>query len=130
MRVGTVDGDAVLEVCDQGPGLSAEDAHRIFERHVTSGAGTGRGLALARQLEDLTRNAGKHAGGVVIAQVERIAERGTLHPRQVKVPGVLVDAVVLAQAPAHHQQTFAEPYSAAFAGELRVPMDMLTPMPL
>ena len=60
----------------------------------------------------------------------RIAERGSLNPRQVKVPGVLVDAVVLATEPAHHQQTFAEPLQPAFSGELRVPMDGLQPMPL
>ncbi len=74
--------------------------------------------------------AARNSGGVVIAQVERIAERGTLHPRQVKVPGVLVDAVVVALDPAHHQQTFDEPYSAAFAAEIRVPMDSVTPMGL
>ena len=74
--------------------------------------------------------AARNSGGVVIAQVERIAERGTLHPRQVKVPGVLVDAVVLAQQPAHHQQTFAEPYNPAFAAEIRVPIDRLPPMGL
>ena len=74
--------------------------------------------------------AARTSGGVVIAQVERIAERGSLNPRQVKVPGVLVDAVVLATEPAHHQQTFAEPYNPAFSGELRVPMDGLQPMPL
>ncbi|HRL67353.1 MAG TPA: acyl CoA:acetate/3-ketoacid CoA transferase [Ottowia sp.] len=74
--------------------------------------------------------AARNSGGVVIAQVERIAERGTLHPRQVKVPGVLVDAVVLAQEPAHHQQTFAEPYNPAFAAEIRVPIDRLPPMGL
>ncbi len=74
--------------------------------------------------------AARNSGGVVIAQVERIAERGSLNPRQVKVPGVLVDAVVLATEPAHHQQTYAEPYSPAFSGELRVPMDGLKPMAL
>jgi propionate CoA-transferase len=74
--------------------------------------------------------AARNSGGVVIAQVERIAERGSLHPRQVKVPGVLVDAVVVAQDPAHHQQTFAEPYNPAFAGEIRVPMDSVAPMGL
>jgi propionate CoA-transferase len=72
--------------------------------------------------------AAHNSGGIVIAQVERIAERGTLNPRQVKVPGLLVDCVVVAQRPEHHMQTFATQYSAAFAGELRVPMDSLTPL--
>ncbi len=74
--------------------------------------------------------AARNSGGVVIAQVERVAERGSLHPRQVKVPGVLVDAVVVAQDAAHHQQTFAEPYNPAFAAEIRVPIDRLPPMGL
>jgi propionate CoA-transferase len=74
--------------------------------------------------------AAHNSGGLVIAQVERIAERGSLNPRQVKIPGVLVDCVVVAEKPEHHMQTFVTPYSAAFAGEIRVPMNTLAPMPL
>jgi propionate CoA-transferase len=74
--------------------------------------------------------AARNSGGVVIAQVERVAERGSLNPRQVKVPGVLVDAVVVARDPAHHMQTFVEPYSAAFSAEIRVPLSSVPPMNL
>ncbi|RAU20856.1 acyl CoA:acetate/3-ketoacid CoA transferase [Paramagnetospirillum kuznetsovii] len=71
--------------------------------------------------------AARNSGGVVIVQVERLAERGSLHPRHVKIPGILVDCVVVAK-PEHHWQTFAEPYSAAFSAELKVPMTSIEPM--
>jgi propionate CoA-transferase len=74
--------------------------------------------------------AAHNSGGIVIVQVERIAERGSLNPRQVKIPGVLVDAVVVAEHPDLHRQTFAEPYSAAFSGEIRVPAEHIAPMPM
>jgi len=72
--------------------------------------------------------AARNSGGIVIVQVERLADRGSLNPRQVKIPGILVDCVVVAERPEYHMQTFAEPYSAAFAGETRVPMATFEPM--
>ena len=73
--------------------------------------------------------AARNSGGVVLVQVERIAEGRTLHPRQVVIPGVMVDAVVLAP-PELHLQTYATSYSPAFAQEIRVPLDSLAPLPL
>lgn len=71
----------------------------------------------------------KNSGGFVIAQVERIAERGSLNPRRVKVPGILVDCVVVAQ-PENHPQNLNGPYNPAFSAEVRVPLDAIAPMPL
>jgi hypothetical protein len=65
----------------------------------------------------------------VLAQVERIAERHTLNPRQVKVPGALVDCVVVAR-PENHWQTFSEPCSPAFSAEIRVPANAIEAMPM
>ncbi|MGB5831979.1 MAG: malonate decarboxylase subunit alpha [Thiohalocapsa sp.] len=73
--------------------------------------------------------AAKNSNGIVIAQVERIAERNCLPPRQVKIPGIMVDCVVVAE-PVQHMQTLATPYNAAFAGEFRVPTPSLVSTPL
>ena len=69
----------------------------------------------------------RNTGGIVIVQVERIADSGSLSPRQVKIPGVLVDCVVVAEKPEYHWQTFATPYSCRLqrgdhgSDEFRVP---------
>ncbi|MBK1631114.1 acyl CoA:acetate/3-ketoacid CoA transferase [Thiohalocapsa halophila] len=71
----------------------------------------------------------RNAGGLVIAQVEYVTETGALLPRQVQVPGILVDCVVVA-TPEHHWQTYGTQYSPALSGEMRVPLDALPAMAL
>ena len=75
-------------------------------------------------------SAAHNSGGIVIVQVERIAERGSLNPREVKIPGIMVDYIVVAEKPEYHMQTFAEAYNAAYSGEIRVPMSSIAPMEL
>jgi propionate CoA-transferase len=71
-----------------------------------------------------------NSGGKVIVQVERIAERGTLDPRQVIVPGILVDYVVVSERPEYHMQTYVEQYNPAYSCEIRIPLDSIEPMAL
>ncbi len=73
--------------------------------------------------------AAHNSGGIVIAQVERVAESGSLHPRQVKVPGILVDCVVVAR-PENHWQTFGTQYNPAYSSEIRARAGALPPMPM
>ncbi len=73
--------------------------------------------------------AARASGGIVIAQVERIASRGSLHPKNVIVPGVIVDYIVVAK-PENHWQTMVTLYNPAYSGEIRVPVDSLPRMEL
>jgi propionate CoA-transferase len=71
--------------------------------------------------------AAKNSGGYVICQVERIAQEGSLNSRQVKIPGIMVDCVVVAE-PEHHMQTYGTHYNPAYSGEVRIPLQTLTPL--
>jgi propionate CoA-transferase len=73
--------------------------------------------------------AARACGGIVIAQVEQVVQTGSLHPKQVKVPGYLVDYVVLGQ-PQHHMQTITTQFNPALCGDIRVPVSSLAAMAL
>lgn len=65
-------------------------------------------------------------GGIVIVQVKRMAKRGMLPAKSIKIPGILVDYVVVDPA---QRQTYATDYSPAYAGELKVPLHALKRLP-
>ncbi len=62
----------------------------------------------------------KNAGGVVIVQVERLARDRSLPAREVEIPGVLVDAVVVSE-PQNHMQTYKTSFSHAYTNRIRPP---------
>lgn len=68
----------------------------------------------------------RRRGGLVVVQVKRLASRGTLPPKQVKIPGMLVDLVVVDPV---QTQTFFTVHDPAYAGELRVPLSHIAPLP-
>ena len=72
-------------------------------------------------------SAARNSGGTVIVQVERVSERGTLNARQVKIPGIMVDCVILSK-PENHWQTFAEVYNPSFSSEIKIPSRNLETM--
>ena len=82
------------------------------------------------RLENLSMAlAARNSGGVTICQVERIAAEGTLDARRVRVPGIFVDAVVVAE-PEYHMQHYGTRYDPALSGEIRVPLETIRPAPL
>lgn len=73
--------------------------------------------------------AAKACGGIVIVQVERVVQAGSLHPKAVKIPGLVVDYVVLGQ-PENHMQSITTQFNPALCGDAKVPVSSLAPMPL
>ncbi len=70
--------------------------------------------------------AARRRGGIVIAQVKRTAKAGTLPGKAVKVPGALVDYVVVDP---NQKQTYQVDYDPSYAGEVRTPMASLPRLP-
>ena len=73
--------------------------------------------------------AARNSGGVVIVQVDQIVAKGSLPARDVIIPGMLVDAVVLAP-PELHPQTYATQYNRYYTGRYKEPEGKAVPAPL
>ena len=69
----------------------------------------------------------RRCGGLVIVQVKRLAAAGSIPAKLVKIPGMLVDVVVVDP---QQQQTYQTDYDPAFAGELKIPLDSFPRLPL
>jgi propionate CoA-transferase len=73
--------------------------------------------------------AARNSGGIVIAQAQDLAMANTLHPKNIKVPGTLIDYVVIAK-PENHHQTQQTYFSPVLAGHIKVPMYGMPKIPL
>lgn len=70
--------------------------------------------------------AARRCGGIVVAQVKRIVPRGSIHPKMVKVPGILVDALVVDP---DQWQTYETEDSLAYSGHARVALEDVPRLP-
>jgi propionate CoA-transferase len=67
----------------------------------------------------------RRSGGIVVVQVKRMARAGQLPPKSVKIPGILVDYIVVEPG---QKQTFATDYDPSYAGETRLPLAAVKPL--
>lgn len=72
----------------------------------------------------------KNSGGKVIVQVQHIVQNGSLHTRDVEIPGALVDTVVIASDMKYCMQDFAVQYNPGFSGEHRMNLAEFKPAEL
>lgn len=72
----------------------------------------------------------KRFGGQVIAQVKRVAKNGTINPKDVTVPGVFIDKIVVCDDPeVDHRQTHSFYFDPSYCGQLAVPESAIEPAP-
>ena len=74
--------------------------------------------------------AAHNSGGIVIVQVQYLTKNDTLAPKDVRIPGILVDYVVEAQDPMSCWQTEGKYFEPAFSGQLRKPLGSIPSIPL
>jgi propionate CoA-transferase len=69
----------------------------------------------------------RRCGGIVVVQVKRLAQRGALPAKTVKIPGLLVDLVVV---DGDQMQTYQTRQDPSFAGHFRIPLGDIPRLPL
>lgn len=74
-------------------------------------------------------SAAKNSGGIVIVQVEYVTKAGTMNPKEVKIPGVLVDYVVQATDKAACWQAEGVYFEPSFSGQVKKPLAAIEPLP-
>ena len=73
----------------------------------------------------------KRWGGKVIAQVERIVKAGSISPKDVVVPGVLIDGLVVCDNPfENHRQTRSWYYDPSYSGQGLAPEQAAASIPV
>lgn len=75
-------------------------------------------------------SAAHNSGGIVIVQVEYLTKADTIPPKDVKIPGILVDYVVQAKDPMACWQAEGVYFEPAFSGQIRKPMGAIPRLPL
>ena len=70
-------------------------------------------------------SAAKNSGGIVIIQVEYAAQKRSLNPKDINIPGVLVDYVVQATDPLACWQAEDVYYDPSFSGQIRKPLSTI-----
>ena len=68
----------------------------------------------------------KNNGGKVFVQVEKVVANGSLDPRKVKIPGIYVDGVIIAEGD-DNAQIYKQDYDGSMTGDFRVPLGSLEP---
>jgi propionate CoA-transferase len=68
-----------------------------------------------------------NSGGIVIAEVKRLANQRTLDPRQVRIPAAMVDYIIVTK-PENHWQTHSEAFNPSYCGEIQTPLGEMEPM--
>lgn len=107
-----------LDACFIRATYADEDGNLSFDHEALTGLELEMALAVHNN------------GGKVFAQVESIVQRGSLHPKKVRVHHSVVDYVIKA-APEYHRQSYAtDLYRPELSGETRIPTDTVAPLPL